>query len=60
MERKELAEAYAVRLVDNMDTKDIMDLAIGYLSEEYKTYTLEELKTEIQDIGCFDDLLENC
>ena len=60
LDKKELAEAYAARLVDNMDMDSLVDLATGYLSEEYKTYTLEELKTEIQDTGCCEDLLEDC
>jgi len=63
LDKKELAEAYALRLVEFMrlhDMDSLVDLATGYLSEEYKTYTLEELKTEIQDNGCCDDLLEDC
>lgn len=60
LDKKELAEAYAERLVDDMDINALISCAIGYLGEDFKTYTLEELKEEIEGNGMHDDLLENC
>lgn len=57
LDKKELAEAYAERLVDDMDMNALISCAIGYLSEDFKTYTLEELKAEIEGNGMHDDLL---
>ena len=36
----------------------LVDIAITYLMEDYKTYTTEELIAEIQEHGMHDDLLE--
>ena len=52
------AEEYATRMVDDMDMNCLVDIAITYLSEDYKTYTTEELIGEIQEHGMYDDLLE--
>ncbi len=55
---KESAEEYATRLVDGMDLDTLVEIAITYLMEDYKTYTTEELIGEIQEHGMHDDLLE--
>ena len=52
------AEEYATRMVDDMDMKCLVDIAITYLSEDYRAYTPEELIGEIQEHGMHDDLLE--
>jgi len=57
LDKKELAEAYAERLVDDMDVNTLISCAIDYLSEDFKMFTLEELKAEIEDHGMHDDLL---
>jgi len=54
----DLAEEYAMRIVDGMDLDTLVSIAVTYLEEDYKTYTTEELITEIQDHGAYDDLLE--
>ena len=53
----ELAEKYAERLVEDMDMKTLVELATDYLSDHFKEFTLEELKTEIEEHGMYDDLL---
>ena len=57
LDKKELAEAYAERLVDDMDMNTLISCAIDYLSGDLKMFTLEELKAEIEDHGMHDDLL---
>ena len=55
-----LAENYATRLVDDMDMGTLVQIAIENLTDYYRDeYTLEQLKTEIEDNGCYDDLLED-
>ena len=56
--RNILAENYAVRLVEDMDMKTLVELTTEYLSNQFKTYELEELAQEIEENGCYDDLLE--
>ena len=56
--RNILAENYAVRLVEDMDMKTLVELTTEYLSDQFKTYELEELTQEIEENGCYDDLLE--
>ena len=58
MTRNILAENYAVRLVEDMDMNTLVELTTEYLSNQFKTYELEELTQEIEDNGCYDDLLE--
>ncbi len=54
-----LAENYATRLVEDMDMDTLVTIAIESLHQQFYTeYTLEQLKTEIGDNGCYDDLLE--
>ena len=59
MTRNILAENYAVRLVEDMDMNTLVELTTEYLSNQFKTYELEELTQEIEDNGCYDDLLED-
>ncbi len=56
--RNILAENYAVRLVEDMDLNTLVELTTEYLSNQFKTYELEELAQEIEENGCYDDLLE--
>jgi len=58
MTRNILAENYAVRLVEDMDMNTLVELTTEYLSNQFKTYELEELAQEIEENGCYDDLLE--
>ena len=54
-----LASNFAVRLVDDMDMDTLVTIAIESLYQQFFTeYTLEQLKTEIEENGCYDDLLE--
>ena len=54
-----LASKFAVRLVEDMDMDTLVTIAIESLHQQFYTeYTLEQLKTEIEDNGCYDDLLE--
>ena len=55
-----LAENYATRLVDDMDLDSLVQITIEHLHQQFYTeYTPEQLKTEIEDNGCYDDLLED-
>ena len=54
-----LASNFAVRLVDDMDMDTIVTIAIESLHQQFFTeYTLEQLKAEVRENGCYDDLLE--
>ena len=54
-----LAENFATRLVEDMDIDTLVMIAIETLHQQFYTeYTLEQLKTEIEENGCYDDLLE--
>ena len=54
-----LASKFAVRLVEDMDIDTLVTIAIESLHQQFYTeYTLEQLKTEIGENGCYDDLLE--
>ena len=54
-----LASDFAVRLVEDMDMDTLVTIAIESLHQQFYTeYTLEQLKAEIADNGCYDDLLE--
>ena len=55
-----LAENYATRLVEDMDMDTLVMIALESLQQQFYTeYTLEQLKTEVGDNGCYDDLLED-
>ncbi len=59
-EHNTLAENFATRLVDDMDMDTLVMIAIESLHQQFYTeYTPEQLKTEIEDNGCYDDLLED-
>ena len=60
MTHNTLAENFATRLVDDMDMDTLVQITIEHLHQQFYTeYTLEQLKTEIGDNGCYDDLLED-
>ena len=54
-----LASKFAVRLVEDMDMDTLVTIAIESLHQQFYTeYTPEQLRTEIEENGCYDDLLE--
>ena len=60
MTHNTLAENYATRLVDDMDMDTLVQITIEHLHQQFYTeYTLEDLKTQIEDDGLYDDLLED-
>jgi len=58
MTHNTLAEAFAIRLVDDMDMGTLVQLAIENMTDYYRDeYTTEQLKEQIRE-SCYDDLLE--
>ena len=54
-----LAEAFATRMVDDMDMDTLVQLAIENMTDYYRDeYTTEQLKEQIKE-SCYDDLLED-
>jgi len=58
MTHEELAEAYAERLVDDMDMQCLIEIATTHLTAEFENYTPDQLRGQIQYDGTYDDLLE--
>ena len=55
-----LAKKYASRLVEDMDMDTLVTIAMEALHQQfYAEYTLEQLQTEIEDNGCYEDLLKD-
>lgn len=46
----QLKEAYAYMIVDDMDVKTLMQMAIDTITENLQFYTAEELQEEIVDL----------
>lgn len=46
----QLKEAYAYMIVDDMDVKTLMQMAIDTITENLQSYTAEELQDEIVDL----------
>ena len=57
MNKEQLIEALVNRIIDDMDTKSLCQLASDYLESSYEKYTEEQLLTEMQDR--FPELLES-
>ena len=57
MNKEQLIEALVNRIIDDMDTKSLRQLASDYLESSYEKYTEEQLLTEMQDR--FPELLES-
>jgi hypothetical protein len=56
MNRTELIEAYVDRILDNMSTKDLMQIVGDQLDENFSSYSDEELIAEITEY--YPELLE--
>ena len=56
MNRQDLIEALADRIVDQMDVSGLCELAMVYLTEEYQKLTDEQLHAEVKEWA--EDLLE--
>jgi hypothetical protein len=54
--REELTQAYIDRVIDNMNTKDLVRIVWEQLEENLALYTEEELITEVSDY--YPELLE--
>ena len=49
MNREELTQAYIDRVIDNMNTKDLVRIVWEQLEENLSFYTEEELISEVSD-----------
>ena len=54
--RDQLVQDYVDRLIDNMNTKDLVRIVSEQLEENLRSYSDEELITEIEDY--YPELLE--
>jgi len=58
MTHEELAEAYAERLVDDMDMGTLVQIVTEHLEQNFLEYEPDQLRGQIQYDGIYDDLLE--
>ena len=61
-QKDELIEQYVEIVVDNMDTKTMMQLITDMLKDEYNDYSDEELKCQIEcthDEELYEELVDN-
>ena len=61
-QKDELIEQYVEIVVDNMDTKTMMQFITDMLKDEYNDYSDEELKCQIEcthDEELYDELVDN-
>jgi len=61
-QKDELIEQYVEIVVDNMDTKTMMQFITDTLKDEYNDYSDEELKCQIEcthDDELYDELVDN-
>jgi hypothetical protein len=56
-DRQALVEAYIDRLLDNMSTKDLLQIVGDQMEENLTSYTDEELISEVESY--YPDLLED-
>ena len=56
MNREELTQAYIDRVIDNMNTKDLVRIVWEQLEENLGSYSDEELITEVEEY--YPELLE--
>jgi len=62
LQKDELIEQYVEIVVDNMDTKTMMQFITDMLKDEYNDYSDEELKCQIEcthDEELYDELVDN-
>ena len=57
MNREELTQAYIDRVIDNMNTKDLVRIVWEQLEENLGSYSDEELIAEVEEY--YPDLLED-
>ena len=57
MNREELTQAYIDRVIDNMNTKDLVRIVWEQLEENLGSYSDEELITEVEEY--YPELLED-
>jgi hypothetical protein len=57
MNREELTQAYIDRVIDNMNTKDLVRIVWEQLEENLGFYSDEELITEVEEY--YPELLED-
>ena len=58
MTHEELANAYAIRLVDDMDMASIVQITIEHIEQSFLEYEPDQLRTLIKDDGLYGDILE--
>ena len=58
MTHEALAEAYAERLVDDMDMGTLVQIVTEHLEQNFLEYEPDQLRGQIQYDGIYDDLLE--
>lgn len=54
--RDRLISAYAEAIIEDMDLKSLMQLALDTVTKNLEEYTDEELETEMME--CYEELLE--
>ena len=62
LQRDELIEQYIDIVIDNMDTKTMIQVITDFLKDEYNDYSDEELKCQIEcthDEELYDELVDN-
>ena len=57
VDRDQLQNDLIDRIVDNMDTKTLMQVVTDYLTDSYDTYSVNELISEVEEY--YPDLLED-
>ena len=61
-QRDELIEQYIDIVIDNMDTKTMIQVITDFLKDEYNDYSDEELKCQIEvsyDEELYEELVDN-
>ena len=61
-QRDELIEQYIDIVIDNMDTKTMIQVITDFMKDEYNDYSDEELKCQIEcthDEELYDELVDN-
>ena len=58
MTHEELSEAYAERLVDDMDMGTLVQIVTEHLTNAFLEYEPDQLRGQIQYDGIYDDLLD--
>ena len=61
-QRDELIEHYIDIVIDNMDTKTMIQVITDFMKDEYNDYSDEELKCQIEctyDEELYDELVDN-